>query len=70
MKNHYWVTRGGQDPVPDTKFNDYCVGVKYILQEKSRKLRKRGQGQYSKQWPLTAWEAEKGTYIPRGAYGR
>jgi hypothetical protein len=68
MKNHYWVKKGDQDPVPDTKFNDYCVGVKYILQAKSRKLRKRGQGRYSKQWPLTAWEGSRGTYIPRGNY--
>ena len=68
MKNHYWVKKGDQDPVPDTKFNDYCVGVKYILQAKSRKLRKRGQGRYSKQWPLTAWEGARGTYIPRGNY--
>ena len=55
MKNHYWQKRGESQPVPDSKFNDYCVGLKYILQEKSRKLRKRGQGRYSSQWPLTSY---------------
>jgi len=65
MKNHYWVQKNDGSASPDPKFNDYCVSLKYILQEKSRKLRNKGAGSYSKQWPLTSYGDDVGTYVPR-----
>ena len=50
MKNHYNVPKGDGFAVPDPKFSDYCVNLKYILQNKSRKVKKNmdKSGRYSK----------------------
>jgi len=40
MKNHYNVSRGDGTASPDTRFSDYCVTLKYIMQNKSRKQKK------------------------------
>ena len=50
MKNHYNVPKGDGLAVPDPKFSDYCVNLKYILQNKSRKIKKNmdKSGKYSK----------------------
>jgi DNA gyrase inhibitor GyrI len=55
MKNHFNVSRGDGTATPDTKFSDYCVNLKYIMQKKSRKIKKNMEkaGRYSK-WPLTS----------------
>jgi hypothetical protein len=66
MKNHYWVRKTDGSSNPDPKFNDYCVSLKYILQNKSRKLRKRvvTAGKQSR-WPLSSFGNEyAGTWIP------
>ena len=50
MKNHYNVAKGGGLADPDPKFSDYCVNLKYIMQNKSRKIKKNMDkaGMYSK----------------------
>ena len=50
MKNHYNVPKGDGLAVPDPKFSDYCVNLKYILQNKSRKIKKNmdKSGRYSR----------------------
>jgi hypothetical protein len=48
MKNHYNVPQGDGTAKPDPKFSDYCVNLKYILQNKSRKVKKNMEaGRYS-----------------------
>ena len=48
MKNHYNVPQSDGTAKPDPKFSDYCVNVKYILQKKSRKIKKNmDRGRYS-----------------------
>jgi len=48
MKNHFNVAQGDGTAKPDPKFSDYCVNVKYILQNKSRKIKKNmDAGKYS-----------------------
>jgi hypothetical protein len=56
MKNHYNMPKGGMgEAVPDPKFSDYCVNIKYILQRKARKTKKgmRQSGRFSN-FPLTS----------------
>ena len=50
MKNHYNVAKGDGTADPDPKFSDYCVNLKYIMQNKSRKIKKNMDkaGMYSK----------------------
>lgn len=73
MKNHYNVLQSNGTSKPDAKFNDYCVSLKYILQNKSRKIKKNmmGSGKYSK-LPLTSNGScvgvYDGTYINPGEY--
>jgi len=61
MKNHYNVPLGDGTAKPDSKFNDYCVSLKYIMLGKSRKAKKgmAKMGQHSK-WPLTSYGMEYG----------
>lgn len=51
MKNHFITNRGEPDP----KFSDYPVCLKYILQNKSRKVKKNMEesGRFSK-WPISS----------------
>ena len=58
MKNHYNVQKTGSIAVPDSKFSDYCVNLKYIMLPKSRKVKKNMEkiGRYSK-FPITSIEA-------------
>jgi hypothetical protein len=70
MKNHYNVPKGDGTANPDPKFSDYCVNLKYIMQKKSRKVKKNMEksGKYAK-WPLTSVEnspyQNPYIYIPR-----
>ena len=59
MKNHYNVPKGDGLAVPDPKFSDYCVNIKYILQNKSRKIKKNmdKSGAYSKM-PLQSFATD------------
>ncbi len=59
MKNHYNVPKGDGTAVPDPKFSDYCVNVKYIMQNKSRKIKKNMEaiGRHRK-WPMQAFGKE------------
>jgi hypothetical protein len=73
MKNHYNVAHKDGTAEPDPKFSDYPVCLKYIMQHKSRKIKKNQdkQGQHSK-WPLTSFGnhttgrsyVDYGTWIP------
>lgn len=48
MKNHYNVPLGDGTAKPDPKFSDYCVSAKYMIQNKSRKIKKgMNSGRYS-----------------------
>jgi len=40
MQNHYNVVKDDSTSRPDTQFSDYCVNLKYIMQNKSRKRKK------------------------------
>jgi len=55
MKNHYNVPQGDGTAKPDPTFSDYCVCLKYIMQNKSRKHKKNmgKSGRYAK-YPLTS----------------
>ena len=55
MKNHYNMPKTDGTAKPDPKFSDYCVNLKYIMQKKSRKVKKNMDraGRDSK-WPLTS----------------
>jgi hypothetical protein len=65
MRNHYNVPKGDGTAVPDPKFSDYCVCLKYIMNNKSRKIKKNmdRSGQFSK-WPLTSFGTH---YVDRSA---
>jgi len=41
MNNHYNVPRKDGTAEPDPKFSDYCVSLKYMMNNKSRKIKKR-----------------------------
>lgn len=64
MQNHYNVPRTGGLADPDPQFSDYCVCLKYIMQHKSRKIKKNMDrtGRYS-QYPLTSREALRKDYV-------
>lgn len=70
MNNHYNLPKGDGTAVPDPKFSDYCVNLKYIMQKKSRKVKKNMEkaGRYAK-WPLTSVDGSPYQnpyiYIPR-----
>lgn len=53
MGNHYWK-RTGDDPQgkPDTRWSDFPICVRYILQELGMKHRDKG---HKKKWPLTSY---------------
>jgi len=72
MSNHYNVPRTGGLADPDPQFSDYCVNLKYIMQHKSRKIKKNmdRMGRYSR-WPVTSREALRTDYVsyhPVGGY--
>lgn len=72
MKNHYNKVKADGTSVPDSKFNDYCVSARYIIQNKSRKIKKamrRKRKGYDNRWPMTSYGNFDGTYIDKGAYG-
>lgn len=64
FKNHYWVRRKDGTGDPDPKFSDYCVSVRYILQRKSRKIKK-GMIRDNNKWPLNSYEGNS-TFGPWG----
>ena len=66
LKNHYWQRKGDSVAVPDQKFNDYCVSLKYILQEKKEKRRIKGV-KNDMRLPLTSMghPQEFGAWVPR-----
>lgn len=67
LKNHYWQRKGDSVAVPDAKFNDYCVSLKYVLQGKREK--KRIKGAKPNKLPLTSmgdnYQPATGTWVPR-----
>ena len=65
------MPKGDGTANPDTKFNDYCVSLKYIMLPKSRKAKKGmdKMGQHSK-WPLTSYGMEYGERQQRGGLNR
>ena len=65
VKNHYWVKRDGS---PDPKFSDYPICLRYILQSKSRKIKKNMEKTGKSKWDLTSYGGNpfgpyEGTYI-------
>lgn len=73
MKNHYNVAKSDGTATPDTKFNDYCVGVKYTLLNKSRKVKKGMQQTKRSKWPVSSIDSpyanphtmNRSYYVPR-----
>ena len=65
MKNYYNVAKPNGLADPDPKFSDYCVSLKYIVQQKARKV-KSGMRDLHK-WGLTSYgdPQEYTTYLPR-----
>lgn len=64
MKNHYNVAKPNGLAEPDPKFSDYCVSLKYMVQQKSRKF-KDGMRDI-KRWGLTSYGNPKEymAYVP------
>lgn len=74
LKNHYNVAKSDGTAMPDTKFNDYCVNLKYIMLNKSRKIKKGMHfGRIESRWPLTSIGEQylnphtlhRGIYVPK-----
>ena len=67
MKNHFWKKKEDGSGIPDPKFSDYCVNVRYHLQPKSRRVEKnleKGADRWN--WPLTSYGNSIGrTMVPR-----
>lgn len=53
LGNHYWKRTGEGKTVPDSKWSDYPICIRYILQEIARKQEKKYQ---RNKWPLTSYE--------------
>jgi len=53
MKNHYWIRKPDGSAVPDPKFSDYCINVRYILHPKSKRQKKSLEPQ-KEPFPLTS----------------
>ena len=53
LKNHYWQRGNNGIGSPDPKFSDYCVSMRYIVQEKARKTKK--PSDEVKKWPITSY---------------
>jgi len=56
LKNHYWLRKGDSIPVPDPKFSDYCINLRYILAPKSSKIKKNMDQRKENPWPLVSYE--------------
>jgi len=56
LRNHYWLRKGDSTPVPDPKFSDYCVNLRYILGPKSSKIKKNLDKKRENPWPLVSYE--------------
>ncbi|MDY6856722.1 MAG: phage terminase large subunit [Thermodesulfobacteriota bacterium] len=70
LRNHYWARKGEAiKGEPDPKWSDYPVCLKYILQSKSRKIKK-GMERKRPKWGLTSYGGAKryGPYV--GDYAR
>jgi hypothetical protein len=56
MKNHYNVMKGDGTANPDPKFSDYIASLKYIMQGKSRKIKKNMERRkWDNKWKLTSY---------------
>lgn len=72
LKNHYWQHKESGISVPDPQFSDYCVSLRYIMQAKSRKIKKNMVRKGESKWGLTSFGSDPafgpygGTYIRRG----
>ncbi len=55
MSNHYNVPKTNGTSDPDPKFSDYCVSLKYIMNNKSRKIKKRLDKRHHR-YGLTSFE--------------
>jgi hypothetical protein len=64
LKNHYWKKREDGSGIPDPKFSDYCINVRYILQPKSRRVKKNLDRNYRERWPLTSYGANPKVTTP------
>jgi hypothetical protein len=56
LKNHYWVKKGDSVPVPDSKFSDYCINLRYIVAPKSSKIEKNLEKRRENPWPLVSYD--------------
>jgi hypothetical protein len=57
LRNHYFVKRPDGTGVPDPKFSDYPICLRYILQSKARKA-KRGMFRRNRKWGLTSYSGD------------
>jgi len=56
MKNHFWKKKEDGTGIPDPKFSDYCINVRYHLQPKSRRIDKSVENRGNRfEWPLTSY---------------
>ena len=55
MSNHYWMQKESGIGVPDPKFSDYCVSLRYIMQAKARKIKKNLDRPRHSKWGLTSY---------------
>lgn len=67
MKNHYWLKRDGSQGVPDPKWSDYPICLRYIIQQKARKAKK-GMFRRNRSWGLTSYAGDPRFGPYTGAY--
>lgn len=54
LKNHYWVEGADGIGKPDPKWSDYPICLRYILQTKSKKVKRLGKRKAY--WPVSAYK--------------
>jgi hypothetical protein len=67
LRNHYYVKKADGTGVPDPKFSDYPICLRYIVQSKARKV-KQGMFRRNRKWGLTSYAGDHRYGPYSGAY--
>lgn len=67
LRNHYWKTAPSGLAVPDPKWSDYPICLRYILQNKGRSAKMRGVVNKGRHWGVTSYDGVPGYAKYKGA---